>query len=366
MEQVIRFFVLVVFCGFISCSEEYQLTGVDHKSVIVVEGGITDEPGPYFIRISACTTNLRDGKISRQGIDDARVIISNNRGNIDILQPFCNLKPDSVLYAEYYAEVEYYKDCLKIPNFDSGFTPFWLEYSYNYETQVKSVIVPQGYYYTTNIEGIPGDSYSLTVEYNGQEYTATDQMPYGSVLDSVSLEPVGIYFYDKEDGIKSGFDVPCLYFKEPQNEVNFYMFNYMWGYDGYGYNAPYPEYQIKFELFRMPTYGNIGWSYSVLSDKFLPPSVEKYKLSQGDSPLSYYTGTDVAFLDNDFNGFTTFMWNISEPAYHYFYALSQQFYDDGGSFSPAPTSPPTNLSNGAQGFFVLASVSSYMLKDVQK
>jgi hypothetical protein len=55
------------------------------------------------------------------------------------------------------------------------------------------------------------------------------------------------------------------------------------------------------------------------------------------------------------------MYCITEPVYRYYVALSKQYNDDGGAFSPSPASPPTNFSGGAQGCFSAASVSQYFM-----
>jgi hypothetical protein len=348
------FLFLLPFIFLVSCTEKYPLRDVENQTIIVVEGCITNERGPYFIRISESTSNLLTGETSKRAIDDAKLIITDDKGNRDELQALCNADTDSVRYYEYDLSKWYL-----VPDYEQGFIHYEWE---NYEA-------PQGYYYTTKIEGIPGNTYTLEVTYNGQTYTATDKMPHGAVLDSISLEPVGIYIYDKPDG-DDGFDVPCLYFSEPQDEVNFYMFNYITRRIAYKYdendNRYYPysvEPNINMDWLKDFQHDDI-WRFSIVSDRFLPSEVEKYKLSQGDSPLSYINGTDEQFsFFHDFDGFATFMWNISEPAYRYFFALSQQYYDDGGAFKPAPASPPTNLSNGAQGFFFASSVSYYMLKN---
>jgi hypothetical protein len=351
---------------FVSCTEEYQLHDIENLTTIVVEGSITNIPGPYFIRISESTSNVLTGETTQRGINDARVVITDEKGNKDELQPLSDLKVDSV-YTKGFTESGHYAYFINIPDYTSGFISFSLG---NVSWRYPHYDMPQGYYYTTKIEGIPGNTYTLEVTYNGQTYTATDKMPHGTVLDSISLEPVGKTVYDKPDG-DEGFDVPCLYFSEPQDEVNFYMFNYLFSQNLYNiYDdidlLPYPPYNILNFPFNFQHVAPPYWSFSVLSDRFLPSKIEKYKLSQGDD-ATYTTGTDHYFQNRDLHNFTVIMWNISEATYLYYFTLSQHYLDDGGSFKPAPAAPPTNLSNGAQGFFFASSVSYYMLKnDAQK
>ena len=51
------------------------------------------------------------------------------------------------------------------------------------------------------------------------------------------------------------------------------------------------------------------------------------------------------------------MHSITKEAYDYYKALIQQFKTDGGGYSPSPASPPTNLDNGALGFFRASAVN---------
>lgn len=51
------------------------------------------------------------------------------------------------------------------------------------------------------------------------------------------------------------------------------------------------------------------------------------------------------------------MHSLTKEAYEYYKALIQQFRTDGGGYSPSPASPPTNLDNGALGFFRASAVN---------
>jgi hypothetical protein len=234
--------------------------------------------------------------------------------------------------------------------------------------------IREGTYFTTSTKGVPGNTYTLKVEHAGKEYTATDYMCHGTAIDSVSIEPVGKYIYDKPDGT-DGFLVPCLYFAEPQDEDNFYMFTAMGSSSyvyGYGYGQSY-GYELEVVPVKdMPVrdvYGGINWPISVVSDRFMSPYVFQYKMSDGDQYRKYYSGTDMGFYSVGWeNGGVVNMYCISEAAYRFYAELSRQYYNDGGVFSPSPASPPTNISGGAQGCFSAASVSQYVvdLRNIDK
>ena len=215
-------------------------------------------------------------------------------------------------------------------------------------------------------KGTVGNTYTLKVEYEGHEYTSTDYMCNGTVIDSVSVEPIGKFMHDKPDGW-DGFLVPCLYFAEPQDEINFYMFREFGGL----YDTELSDIEIITakdliilggSIYYGSRSSNDEWLISVVSDRFMPPYVYQYKMSDGDHSNKKYSGTDMGFaFDKWKNGGLVNMYCISEPVYRYYAALSRQFYDDGGAFSPSPSSPPTNISGGAQGCFTAASVSLYFL-----
>ena len=56
---------------------------------------------------------------------------------------------------------------------------------------------------------------------------------------------------------------------------------------------------------------------------------------------------------------------LTKEAYEYNRALIQQFRTDGGGYSPSPASPPTNLDNGALGFFRTSAVNRVDFKAVR-
>ena len=363
-----KIFFLFVLYMMMSCTEIYELPNMGNQTTIVIAGLVTNEPGPYFVRVMENVSDLSTGIIVQRGIDNARVTITDNKGNVDILRSFYSVKTDStLLYSGInylgipYAEWAY---SLEIPDGTGGSRGFsFRKYFEGKDLISDNYDVRIGTYFTTTTKGVMGNNYTLKVEYQGNEYTATDYMCYGTVIDSVSVEPIGRFMYDKPDGWE-GFLVPCLYFAEPQDEVNFYMFR------EFGYMFSVPDFKRPAKdliILGGDRYGggstNRGdWYISVVSDRFMPPYVYQYKMSDGDYSYKGYNGTDMGFAFGDWdNGGLVNMYCISEPVYRYYTALSKQFYDDGGAFSPAPASPPTNISGGVQGCFSAASISQYSL-----
>ena len=343
-----------------SCTEDYQLPNPGSQSTIVITGLVTNEPGSYYVTVWEYVSNISKGQTIRRGINDARVTITDSNGNVDELQSFFSVPVETRLYVPYpntHPDISYYLDYYKIPDEKEGY----IEYTVS-SGRYGNDDTREGRYFTTTTKGQPGQTYTLKVEHAGKEYTATDYMCYGTVIDSISVEPIGRYIYDKYDDM-DGFLVPCLYFAEPQDEVNFYMFKYN------GFHTPFDS-NVYIEPPKNITLGIIlstgaDWPISLASDRFMPPYVYQYKMSDGDHDRKWYNSTDMGFYETEQGweyGGTVTMYCITEPVYRYYSALSRQYYEDGGAFSPSPASPPTNINGGAQGCFSAASVSQYVLK----
>jgi hypothetical protein len=319
---------------------------------------ITNEPGPYYVRVVENVSNISTGKTTQREINDARITITDSNGNVDELQSFLSVPIEEEIIESPFPPYSWYEYYYNIPDGYGGYVRFSASSGMNIKSDTR-----EGRYFTTSTKGQPEQTYTLKVEYAGKEYISTEYMCYGTVIDSVSVEPIGRYIYDKPDG-EDGFLVPCLYFAEPKNEVNFYMFKY---YNFSMPDDPYAHIEPPKNLI-LSSRGGENWLFSTVSDRFMPPYVEKYKISDGDFSRKWYNGTDIGFYEYgqgwEYGGFVS-MFCISEPVYRFYFALSQQYYDDGGAFSPSPASPPTNIRGGAQGCFIAASVSQYVL-DLRK
>ena len=364
------FLFLFVICMTTSCTEAYQLPDLDSQTTLVITGLITNEPGPYYVTVMENVSDISTGENIRRGINDARVTITDSNGNVDVLRSFFSVPFDSVLVSsgiDYFGRpFEIINYSFDIPGGNGGFVRFSGEMVKEYGIALHDF--REGAYFTTSTSGVSGNTYTLKVEYAGKEYTATDHMCYGTVIDSLSLEPIGGFMYDGDDNDGGdGFLVPCLYFAEPQDEANFYLFKESFGSSyitHYLTGIPVEKnYRPAKDLVVVEILGNGDWPISVVSDRFMPPYVYQYKMSDGDFEYKKFQGTDMGFWQRwKYGGAVSVaMYCISEPVYRYYFELSRQFYEDGGAFSPSPASPPTNISGGAQGCFSAAFVSQYFL-----
>ncbi|MDP3912633.1 MAG: DUF4249 domain-containing protein [Bacteroidota bacterium] len=301
------FILLIVAC---SCIKEYNLQPDSIKSRLVVDGTITDKNGPYLIRLTKSRNNMHIEQVSWQGdtvynyrfpydgtvgVQDAEVFITDRNTSFTDTLVKC---PTGIWYHQE-ASANY---------------PGWSRF------EIADTSIIMGFYKTTKLKGIPGHTYALTIKWQDQEYHAESYMPPVPALDSVQFKLV------QGDIGKDNHNIPLIYFKEPQNERNYYLFK---------------------------TQAVYGWPYSILSDEYLNSYVNGLDVCKGVTPDYWLTNYPYDHTDSYFIE----MHSITNEGYEYYKALIQQFKTDGGGYSPSPASPPTNLDNGALGFFRASAVN---------
>lgn len=294
-----------------SCITDYDLPQEVIQPRLVVDGTITNQNGPYLVRLTKSRiaikndlSGYRDSDTSynyrfpydgTEAIQDAEVFITDkNTSMTDTL-----VKCPTGIWHHYEGTTNY---------------PAWSVF------EVADTSIIMGYYKTNTLKGIPGHTYALTIKWQDQEYHAESYMPPVPALDSVQFK-----FTEGEIG-KSNYNIPLIYFKEPQNERNYYLFK---------------------------TQAVYGWPYSILSDEYLKSYVNGLDVCKGVTPDYWVTNYPYDFIDSYFIE----MHSITKEGYEYYKALIQQFKTDGGGYSPSPASPPTNLDNGALGFFRASAVN---------
>ncbi|PKO99788.1 MAG: DUF4249 domain-containing protein [Bacteroidetes bacterium HGW-Bacteroidetes-8] len=130
-----RVIQLTVIVAILSCEKEISINLNSIEPLIVIEGNITDTPGPYYVEISR-TVNF-GSENSFPAVTNALVIISDNRGLKDTL------------------------------------------------TEMS-----QGVYKTNKITGVAENSYYLTVNVEGKSFYAISSMPKKVSLDSLAFAPL--------------------------------------------------------------------------------------------------------------------------------------------------------------------------------
>lgn len=151
-------FIALVFTG---CEKIVELKYKGNQSRIIIEGNISNEAGPYFVKITKSISLLDTG--TYPSIDNAIVTISDDAGNSDTLTPQKN-----------------------------------------------------GMYRTTTLIGAAGRTYTLTVNAEEQVYTAQSTIPQQVTFDSIKIEQV-IFAGDTERNI-----IPV--YKDPIEKGNNYRF----------------------------------------------------------------------------------------------------------------------------------------------
>jgi hypothetical protein len=236
-----------------SCEKVIELNLNSSTAAIIIQGNVFDHVGPYAVKISK-TVNFAEPNIFPP-VTDAKVTISDNAGNSEIL--------------------------------------------------TQSI---DGTYITSMLRGIPGRTYILKVETQGQTYRASSTMP-----DAVNID--NIYF--KKD-IFGSENQTVLKFKDPANVDNYYRV-------------------IQYVNDTLKTGFNIG------NDKLYQGETIIFSLSAtkltGDDPLE--SGARVRLQ----------LECIDKDIFEYFRTSRG---NNGSSASPA--NPVSNISNGALGYFNACSV----------
>jgi hypothetical protein len=135
MKNIIN--IIIVALLFTSCEKIVDLDYRSNQSEIVIEGNITNDTGPYFVKITRAIGLTKTG--TYPAIDDAVVSISDDDGNSETLASQGN-----------------------------------------------------GIYQTATLNGIEGRTYTLTVKADDQTYTAQSTMPRQVTFDSVRVEEITI------------------------------------------------------------------------------------------------------------------------------------------------------------------------------
>jgi len=118
----------------LGCEKEIQLPLDPNQSLLVIDGSITDEVGPYYINLSKSTSISAPSNYF--AVTNALVIVKDNLGQIDTLKH-----------------------------------------------------EKEGRYKTNKIKGIYGNTYYLEVQVEDKKYSANSTMPQKVVLDSLRINP---------------------------------------------------------------------------------------------------------------------------------------------------------------------------------
>ncbi|HXA01743.1 MAG TPA: DUF4249 family protein, partial [Cytophagaceae bacterium] len=133
---------------------------------VVIEGLITDKPGPYIVKVTMTADYYQNQP--PPAVSNALVIISDNIGNIDTL-----------------------------------------------------IQTSPGVYKTKTITGVKFRTYTLTVNINGKIYSAISTLP-----DLYPVDSLGYTYYAKRDILHHKGYYPLAYSVVPQNVENYYLWKF--------------------------------------------------------------------------------------------------------------------------------------------
>jgi hypothetical protein len=278
----------LILLGLSSCSEEFDFEFEEQEALLVVEGCITNQAGPYYVRLTQSLSEVVKPDYSfsfsspEKPVTDAVVRISDDIGNSESLR---YIGKREGMYPE-----------------------------------------NEGWYVVENLQGVVGRTYTLAIEWKGEIYTARDRMEAVPEIEKIDFRTKHLEAKNED------VDIPLIYFHEPQGVKNYYLMYYSTnGFFG----------------------SNRNWAFSVLSDEFLEPYVNGLEVDDGQSP----SGSDFYQTISPGSEVVVYLESLSQPAYEFYSGVINQFDADGGAFSPAPASPPGNISNGAMGLFHASAVS---------
>ena len=251
MKQYSAIVILLVF-SFYSCKKIVVLNLNNAPSQIVIQGEVTDSAGPYIININQSVGFYADDTFP--SVSAAIVKINDNHGVTDSL------------------------------------------------TEISP-----GVYSTHILQGVPGNTYTLSVFAQNTNYTATSMMPIPVPLDSVTFKTTSGFGQKQVDAVVN--------FQDPAGINNYYQFI---------------EY-INGQQFTKNIF--------VFDDRL---SDGRYITNTLFTDSSYLSTGDL--LEVRMNC-------IDENVYNYFYQLAQSSGSGAFNTTASPSNPTSNISNGAFGYF---------------
>ncbi len=249
--------VFIIFVSLLGCKKiiDVNLKNADIKTVIT--GEVTDRPGPYEVTVSKSASFTSDNDFPP--VSGALVTISGN----GVTETLDEKEP--------------------------------------------------GKYFTKNIAGKPGESYTLTVSFDGKTFTASSTMPKAVRLDSLDFV------------LGRGNDIyPVANFQDPAGVHNYYQF---------------------IEFVNGKKLGN-GRGNSVFDDRLSDGRYITRTLYNDSADIK--TGVTLKVQMNC----------IDSAVFAYLNELLQISGNGGGFSSPAPANPDSNISGGALGYFSANTVTS--------
>jgi len=178
-----------------------------------------------------------------------------------------------------------------------------------------------GYYLPITIfSGQVGKTYRLSVRIGDQVYESEEEL-----LRLAPIDSLGYALTENPSELREQkgqlYDL-LLYFQEPQDTKDYYLFKF---------------------------YRNDTLTYTNANDIYLANDEVFSESIKGFPAPVFYSELDTARME---------MFSVSRNGYFFLSDLTNLQFSDGGLFGPVPANPRTNISNGALGFFQVSAVRS--------
>lgn len=272
-----KLYILVaIVIGFSSCTEKIDFDLNTEKSRLVVEGNVSSGKGKHSVKLTKTTSYFYSEKAPV--VENASVKISDGTDSWTLVEE----KP--------------------------------------------------GYYFTPEIEPKTGKTYTITVDAEGQTYTAQERMELVVEFDSIVVRKKEEF--DFGEGKDSTYYSIFLYAQEPPNLGDYYLWKY-W--------IKRPS-ETKWHNMT-PTYKE--WVYA--DDEFI----------NGNNPSTgweLFNEIPVDSMPKD-SEVRMEMYKITKSYYEFLDAIGNQTQRS-GFFDGPPANIPSNFNNGALGYFYAAAVDS--------
>ncbi|UFH32357.1 DUF4249 domain-containing protein [Chryseobacterium sp. C-71] len=264
------FLIIISFFLLVGCEKEIDLDLDDQSGNIVIEANVTDQAGPYYVKITKSVAFTENNVYP--AIKDATVVLSDNTGQTETLK-----------------------------------------------------YIGEGFYETKNFSAVSGRTYTLKVSAEGKEYIAQSKMPEAVLLDDLQQDSFMVA------GELSYTLLPI--FTDPPVLGNRYLFSY--------------------------TVNNSGKTFEAFTD-----NVNNGMLNQRPLLLPNDDEDGVSEKTKVGDTINVEMQCIDTNVFTYFSALLQIIDGGGPGGGITPSNPPSNISNGALGYFSAHTVSkkSYVIQ----
>ncbi len=185
-----------------------------------------------------------------------------------------------------------------------------------------------GEYFTPDVAFPNEKKYTLTIDFEGTTYSASDYM--NSVIELDTIITFEEEDFDFENGGKKPFVNIAMFGTEDKGLGDYYLWKYQ-------VKKPDTAYKDM-----TPTYRDWSWASDEFVDGRSPK--EGWPIFTGIETEEIVPGSTVRFQ----------MFGISKAYYEFLDALGKQVFR-GGLFDGPPANIPSNFNNGALGFFTTAS-----------